>query len=316
MTRSSHILAAALLSVLTACVQTTPNRAVRVSETRYSISSPATTGGTSSGEIATPWSEESSAAGVERLAASRQEEGGEPQKDQTGTDPRDFSTKFMPYYRYTELENGVEEHNMTAFGLVAFSKDVALTYEVPIAMERDFSDVGAGSQGAVGGMGDANIRMFKNWGRWAGMDWMWGFQLTFPTGTQDALTSGQFQAGPIIVNVVDIPKMHAFFAMMHIYQTDLFGDDNGDDVAIYIGRWFWMQPLTKPGPGAFDGIYLLPEVQPIYDFENSDFSFWIAPELGQIIGEGKVLYLKPGWGIEAEGAERKNTFEFGFRWFF
>ena len=120
----------------------------------------------------------------------------------------------------------------------------------------------------------------------------------------------------MLVNVIDVPKMHAFLAMMHITQFDVFGDDNRDDIAMYIGRYFYMQPLSKPGPGLLDGIYLLPEFQPIYDFENSEFSFWLAPELGKIIGEGQVVYAKPGWGIDAEDPERDWTFEFGFRWFF
>ena len=233
----------------------------------------------------------------------------------------------MPFYRYTELENGLEEHQTTAFGLLKFSDAVAMTYEVPVAMSRDFTGIdafegggttpnGLPDSGDETGIGDSNIRMFQKLGRLGGMDWMAGFQLTFPTATQDGLGSGKTQAGPLVVNVIDIPKMHAFFAMMHITQFDIFGDDNRDDIALYVGRWFYMQPLSKPGPGALDGIYLLPELQPVYDFENSEFSFWIGPELGKIIGEGKVLYAKPGWGIDAEGGERDKTFEIGFRWFF
>ena len=41
---------------------------------------------------------------------------------ETGTDPRDFGPKFMPYYRYTELENGLEVNVLTLFGLDAFSR--------------------------------------------------------------------------------------------------------------------------------------------------------------------------------------------------
>jgi hypothetical protein len=39
--------------------------------------------------------------------------------DQTGTDPSFFGTKFMPYYRYTDLRNGLEQQEVTAFGFVA-----------------------------------------------------------------------------------------------------------------------------------------------------------------------------------------------------
>jgi len=44
------------------------------------------------------------------------------QEDQTGNDPRAFSNKWMPFYRYTELDNGLIQRDVTAFGTVAFSK--------------------------------------------------------------------------------------------------------------------------------------------------------------------------------------------------
>jgi hypothetical protein len=269
---------------------------------------------------------------VATLALGMQADDGEMGKgdeDATGTDPRGFATKFMPYYRRTELENGLTEDQLTAFGLVRFDEKTAFTYEVPVAMSRDFSGIsgfsggqpgtpnGAPASGDVTGIGDSNIRMFSKFGEpWLGQDWMWGVQLTFPTGSDDGLSSEKAQAGPMLVNVIDIPKLHAFFAMMHIYQTDVFGTDDRDDIEIYVGRWFYMQPLRPPGEGILDGIYLLTEFQPVYDFENSEFSFWVGPELGKIIGEGRILYAKPGWGIDPEDPERKYTFEFGFRWFF
>ena len=68
--------------------------------------------------------------------ANAQEEGA----PQTGTDPRDFANKFMPYFRYTELENGLVQKETVLFGLFALSPKMALTYEVPLAYERDISD--------------------------------------------------------------------------------------------------------------------------------------------------------------------------------
>ena len=56
---------------------------------------------------------------------------------QTGTDPRDFAPKFMPYYRYTELENGLEDNMLTLFGLYAFTPKFAMTYEIPVGLNRD-----------------------------------------------------------------------------------------------------------------------------------------------------------------------------------
>ena len=63
-----------------------------------------------------------------------------PEGGQTGTDPRDFAPKFMPYYRYTELENGLENQALTLFGLYAFTKKFALTYEIPVGYKNDVTD--------------------------------------------------------------------------------------------------------------------------------------------------------------------------------
>ncbi len=41
-------------------------------------------------------------------------------QDKTGTDPRVFSNKWMPYYRSTELENGLEQQDLVAFGTLRF----------------------------------------------------------------------------------------------------------------------------------------------------------------------------------------------------
>ncbi len=124
-------------------------------------------------------------------------------EDATGTDPRDFGSKFMPYYRYMELENNVEVNMFTLFGMYAFNPRFAMTYEWPIAMEIDYSDVnefkalqlgippsdpdvphvgpnpGAGgglpfidldSGGNETGMGDLNLRFFL-----APPTWAWKF---------------------------------------------------------------------------------------------------------------------------------------------
>ena len=65
-----------------------------------------------------------------------------------------------------------------------------------------------------------------------------------------------------------------------------------------------------------DGIYLLPEVQPVYDFEEDEFSFWVAPEIGKMLPWG-AAYVKPGFGIDnSEDSDRDFTFEIGFRYFF
>jgi hypothetical protein len=115
--------------------------------------------------------------------------------------------------------------------------------------------------------------------------------------------------------VFDMP-LHGFFAALNLYFFDVYKKDSAPETSRYVGKWFYMQPLTKPGPW-WGGLFLLPEFQPIYDFKTSDFSAWIGVELGKMLAPGRILYIKPGWGIDnSEPTDRKSTFEVGFRWFF
>lgn len=266
--------------------------------------------------------------------------------DATGTDPRSFSNKFMPYYRYTELENGLEQQELVAFGLLRFSERAALTYEVPLAFKRDvrntaLRDPDTGQCGGFlpgGGpvlpnglpgegdceetsIGDSNLRFLYKMGRGLGGDWLIGSQFNLPTASDDVNSHEQFQLGPMFAYVRDLnwyPAPGAFAAFMNFYFFDVFGEGDREDTSYYMGRWFFMFPLTKPGPGIFSGLYALPEFQPIYDFEDDEFSFWAGPEIGKMLAPGRILYLKPGFGVDpdAENGDRDWTLEVGFRWFF
>jgi hypothetical protein len=270
----------------------------------------------------------------------------------TGTDPRDFAPKFMPYYRYTELENGLEQNEAVLFGLFAFNKKFAMTYEIPLAMDRDVSDTPlrnpnfgqpgeAKCSGVLGGggspqlpnglpaegdceetgVGDMNLRfMYRTDWNFLGADWLVGAQFDFPTASEDDLGSETFAVGPLVAPVWNLefwPGPGAFAALMNFYFVDAWKDNERSDVNRYVGRWFFMLPLRAPGPGILDGIYLLPEAQPIYDFDNDEFSFWIAPEVGKILAPGVIAYMKPGWGVDpdAGNGDRDFTFELGFRYF-
>ena len=73
--------------------------------------------------------------------------------DASGNDPREFSSKFMPYYRYTELENDLEVNEFTLFGFFAFNARFGMTYEWAVAKEVDYSDVDEFKQFQAGGGG-------------------------------------------------------------------------------------------------------------------------------------------------------------------
>ena len=266
--------------------------------------------------------------GLVSTAPAAAQEGAEEGIGETGTDPRDFADKFMPYYRYTELENGLEQQELVMFGLMAFSPKLAMTYEIPLVRQVDFRgtsvfDPGTGTCPGLTdadcrptGMGDMNLRFIYNPDLgFLGGDLLVGAQFDLPTATDDSLGSNQLVVSPLIVWVRDLgfwPAPGAFFAAMNFYQVDAFGDDNSEKVQQYLGRFFFMLPLHR------SGIYALPEVQAIYDFDDDHFSLWIGPEFGKLLAPGRILYVKPGWGIDPDAiqGDRDFSFEVGFRYFF
>jgi hypothetical protein len=282
-----------------------------------------------------------------------------PEGDQTGTDPRGFGNRFMPYYWYGEMKNDLEVQWVSLFGMIAFEPRVAVTYDWPIAKQIDYGDVagfeklegdlppdlggsspqfGGGGlpfddldeDGDVVGMGDLGVRLFwmpefmdmtiDNFFGFGPKDelnigWILGAEVIFPTANEDVLGGEALIFSPIVTVVLDTPTM-GFLALMNFFDFNTFKDDSRPSTTKWRGRWFLMQPLTKPGPGVLDGVYLMPEFQPIYDFNADEFSLWIGPELGKIVAPGRILYVKPGFGIDPDDAERELTLEVGFRWFF
>lgn len=266
-------------------------------------------------------------------------------QEQTGTDPRDFAPKFMPYMRHTELENGLTETDFTLFGLFAFSPKFAMTYEIPLARERDISDTAlrnpttgvcgpAGSLpggppnlpgGLTGfegdceetGVGDMNLRFLyrTDWSALGG-DWLVGAQFDFPTASEDVLGSEAFLMAPHITYVRDLekyPAPGAFFALMNFYFFDASKDSNREDTSFYLGRYFFMLPISEKYK-----LYLLPEIQLVVDFENDDHtSLWIGPEIGKMFAPGRIIYFKPGFGVDPDEDEgdRDWSLEIGFRYF-
>jgi len=246
-------------------------------------------------------------------------------EDKTGTDPRVFSDKWMPYYRYTELDNGLIQQDLTAFGTLRFNDRVGMFYELPLAQYRDFSDVPGVPAGTDAiGMGDIDLKFLwrpealefsygKEGKKSASV--LLGTDFLLPTATDDALAGDALLFAPIVAFVFDMP-FYGFVAALNLYYFDVYKKDSAPETSRYVGKWFYMQPLTKPGPW-WGGFFLLPEFQPIYDFETNDFSAWVGVELGKMLAPGRIAYIKPGWGIDnSEATDRKSTIEVGFRWFF
>jgi hypothetical protein len=240
--------------------------------------------------------------------------------DKTGTDPRDFASKFMPFSLHTELENGLEVNQINVFGLFAFDKDFAVTYDAPMSKEINFDDTDSPLD-TVNGMGDFGLRFFykPESTQFPETSHMFGAETLFPTATEKFLGGDATIFSPMYVYVKNVTITGpGFLALMNFMDFDIAKDDGVDKTRRYRGRWFAMIPLAKPGPNFLDGWYLLPELQPVYDFEADDdeFSLWFAPELGKVVASNFVMYAKPGWGIVKDAeTDRDFTFEFGFRYF-
>jgi|GEM_PF-1587336 hypothetical protein len=247
------------------------------------------------------------------------------EQDATGNDPRVFANKWTPFYRYTELENGLKQQTLTAFGTMRFNDRVGMFYEAPLAMKNDFSDIAGVPSGTDAvGMGDIDLKFlwrpeFGDWtygegGKKSGSV-MFGTDFLLPTATDDLLGGDALLFAPIVGFVWDMP-LHGFIAMLHLYYFDVYKKADAPDTSRYVGRWFYMQPLSRPGPW-YGGLYVMPELQPVYDFETDDFSSWIGIEFGKMFAPGRIGYIKPGWGIgNSEEIDRDFSFEVGFRWFF
>ena len=267
-------------------------------------------------------------------------------QDQSGNDPRDFTTKFMPYFRHMELGNDVEIDELVAFAFIAFNPRFGMTFEWPLLSSIDPSSAlppGFGT-GRATGMGDTILRFFY---RPEALEWSFMgeknfsimplVEFTLPTATDDIIGGDVFIISPGFVAVFDAPVKEppfglGFFAMMNFLDLSAYRGETpagapppsrlqaGQSVTRFRGRWFWMQPISKPTPEFsildLSGLYFMLEMQPIYDFIESDFDLWIGTEFGKIIKPGLVFYAKPGWGIDPDPEDREFTFECGMRYFF
>ena len=266
-----------------------------------------------------------------------------------GTNPAALGVKYMPYSRYTELDNGIiDQDALTLFAMagIPISPFTALVIEWPLMKYRDFSslytvgglDPGAGG-GAPGfssglpeisdnvsvprllrqnitGFGDVKFRLVQGLGKIRKTVVIGGGDLILPWASDAMLSSNKYQLGPMLATVTNFSPS-SFLAILHFYFFDIAdgvhaADEGGaqGDIGLYLARIFFQYAWTS-------GWYVLPEAQVIHDFKNDDngFSLWIGPELGTVLGANPAItaYLKPGFGINPDPGERKWSTEFGIR---
>ena len=248
-----------------------------------------------------------------------------------GTDPRDFGNKFMPYSRFTTLDNGADDWQLTAFGMIDMSDTIiegypwAITYEMPIVQYRDIGDaLPAGSVSGGGGfgqnelpldsadevgVGDLNLRAFGPVGQAGKFNFLAGVELFIPTASEDLLGSGKFTISPIFVPMYAGGPNWFIAPMIFPYRTDFAGQGSRGDIDLTLCRCFAMYAFQN-------GMYLLPELQPIYDWNEDEFSLYVMPEVGKILAPGRIAYIKPGYGVDPDENDREWGLELGFRYFF
>ena len=140
-------------------------------------------------------------------------------------------------------------------------------YELPLARYRDFSNVAglpAGAPANAIGLGDMNLKFLatpkafeftypspktpklpSKEGKMRG-NVLVGMDMTFPTATDDALAGNALLLAPILALVMDLP-LYGFVALLNLYVFDVYKTDAAPETSRYVGRWFFMQPLTPPG---------------------------------------------------------------------
>ncbi len=276
-----------------------------------------------------------------------------------GTNPASMGFKFMPYTRFTELENGVTSSDvLTLFAMIPLpvTPFTAITIEWPVQKTFDASavvvdilngdlDPGEGipcappscggnrpfpelpietvaagfDQSGVGDLGFRllqGLKMFGKPGEGMTTVLIGGFQLNTPTASAPVLGEEKWEIAPLFAHIHNF-SARSFLAFMHLYFFD-FADKNGiselhkdSEVSFYMGRYFFQYAWTE------SGWYLLPELQVVYDDNSVDeWSAFFMPEVGKSFKAGSMgitAYVKPGWGVSPDPAERRFGVEMGIR---
>ena len=224
-----------------------------------------------------------------------------------------------------------------------------MTYEMPIAKRIDYGDVddfqelglesglGSGlfSSGGVAANGVGGRRRYGRHRRSRPSDLLQagilgveergrcqshhhaGLGNDLPSCRGGRTRSQTLIVSPAVVYVQDVKLLSpGFIAAMNFLDIDAWRDESVEGTFRYRGRWFLMQPLSRPGPKLTDGFYLLPELQPVGTSMRKSSRSGSLPSFGKILAPGRIAYLKPGVGIDPEPNERDYTMEIGFRWFF
>ncbi|MDJ0777130.1 MAG: hypothetical protein QNJ85_04645 [Gammaproteobacteria bacterium] len=226
----------------------------------------------------------------------------------TGNDPRDFAHKVTPYLRYDKRRGDIETTDYNLFFMVPFSfpgsgTPSAFTFESPLVRDLEVGDVVDET-----GTADWTMRLILKPavtdfpGENMKASHVFFVETTVPSG-EEGITSDQTILspgyGPIISN-----SPNWFFAPIFFYDYSLENKSGADDVERLRGRIFYQYAWKN-------GVYVLPEVQVVWDLDDDEFTANILPEIGYVYKRppklesslrpteppGGAWYLKGGPGV-------------------
>ena len=244
--------------------------------------------------------------------------GGASQQD-NGTNPAQNLTTFILTNEYYTLDGGNRINTTYArFKFPTLDKRGSVLFEVPYV----YYDFRANLPNTVpiGGLGDVRIQSTFNF--WTSADKrltaiLFG-QAFLPTADNAILAKPLPETSLTVFNLGTgkyvlgggVGLVYAFapnflVAPIYLYEPSVFGNPNRPNIRRGKWRVFAMYAWEN-------GLYVLPEFQIVTNYLTEDNDIYLAPELG-FERKGTTIYVKPGFGIDAQPGERQWGLELGLR---
>ena len=217
----------------------------------------------------------------------------ETKKDNTGTNPINFTYDLRAYYNYAELNTAGNGRSQTA--TVEFRVPLSETWALRARVRNVDKKIDATGDGVndvdKSGVGDMDARILNV--PYVNMQkkfaFAWGLEATFDTA-DDALGGGSTTLGPQVFAVFFKPVGGGdLFAPAYQHVFDIDGN--------------------KVNRGLIDIFYLytfktsfvhwaLINPQGLIDYENGNRDSWnVDLEVGKMMTKNQSLYLRPGFGV-------------------
>lgn len=251
------------------------------------------------------------------------DQGGGPD---AGTDPSKAKRRFNLFHEYYNIKGSGFDFNTTTMSVVlpilggggTLGVNVPFTYaELP--------------QANPFGLGDAYARFIfmptkSVWFKEAGLEWPFhrvipvvGTDIYFPTAdttlrldrvasriTTVSLGTRKYRLAPLAGFVWQVSER---WTLIPIYFHDL--SVAGDQTAPSINQGKLRVFVQYQDPS---GWYFKPEFQLVTDYtDNNRCDFYVAPEVGKVLGGGTTFYVKPGYGFIETTNNRNWGIEAGVR---